>query len=211
MRAPLTLLETARRQVLIRRRSLAALCAGLAVWFGIDSMSAAQPPTVVLVTAAHDLASGTTIDADDLRRTRFSPGSVPAAAIRDPEVVVGRSLVAPLSRGQAVTTGQLLGKGALAGYPESAAIGLRIPDADAAALLDPGDRVDLIASDPQGDAEPERLVRDAVVLALPRPDPESVGPAGNGGRLVLFAVPRDGIEHVAAVATSHYLSLIWNR
>ena len=211
MRAPLSLLELARRQVLIRRRSLAALCAGLAVWFGIESLSADPPPTVVLLTAAHDLTSGTRIDADDLTRTRFAPGSVPDAAVRDPDAVVGRSLLVPLGRGQAVTTAQLLGKGVLDGYPDRAAIGLRIPDQDAAALLDPGDRVDLIASDPQSDAEPERLVRDAVVLALPPPDPDAAGVAGSSGRLVLFAVPRAGIEHVAAVANSHYLSIIWTR
>jgi Flp pilus assembly protein CpaB len=211
MLAPLSLLRTARRQVLIRRRTLAALCAGLAVWFGLGTVRAAPPETVVLLTAAHDLDSGATLGADDLRRTRFSPDSVPDAAVRDPDAVVGRSLLVPLGRGQAVTTGQLLGKSVLAGYPDRAAIGMRIPDRDAAALLEAGDRVDLVASDPQGEAEPERLVRDAVVLALPASDPDAAGVAESSGRLVLFAVPRNGIERVAATANSHYLSIIWTR
>jgi pilus assembly protein CpaB len=212
MLAPLAFLELIRRQVLIRRRSLAALCVALAVWFGLNTLTAAPPAAVPLLTAARDLPSGSTVAADDLERTRFSPGSVPPTALRDPRSIVGRTLLVPVERGEPLSSAKLLGEGALTGYPGRVAIGLRIPDEDAAALLDPGDEVDLVATDPQGDAEPERLVRDAVVLAVPRPDPDAGTVGGTGsGRLVLFAVPREGIEHVAAAATSHFLTVIWNR
>jgi pilus assembly protein CpaB len=212
MLAPIAVLHAVRRHVLIRRRTLAALCVALAVWLALDTLTAAPPVGVPVVTAAHDLASGTPLAADDLRRTRFTSDSVPGAAIRDPRRLVGRTLLVPLTRGEPVTSRQLLGHDALAGYPGLSAIGLRIPDEDVAALLDPGDRVDLVASDPQGDHPPEALVRDAVVLALPRPDPEAArAGAQSGGRLVLFAVPREDVEHVAATASSHFLTVIWNR
>ena len=212
MLAPLDVLHAARRQVLIRRRTLAALCAALAVWSGIHGLTRPPPAGVALVTAAHDLDSGTTLARSDLRRTRFSRGSAPAGAARDPDPLVGRTLLAPLARGEPVTPRRLLGAGALAGYPGLSAVGLRIPDEGAAALLEPGDRVDLVASDPQGGRDPERLVRDAVVLALPQPDPDAARTGvASGGRLVLFAVPRDDVEHVAAVANSLFLTVIWNR
>lgn len=212
MLAPLALLEVVRRQVLIRRRSLAALCAALAVWFGLDAVTADPPVGVPVLTAARDLPSGTTLGSGDLQRTRFAQGSIPASAVRDPAALLGRTLLVPVEDGQPLSRRQLLGSSGLSGYPGRSAIALRIPDPDAAALLDPGDRVDLIASDPQSDVEPERLVRDAIVLALPRPDPDHAGFGVEGaGRLVLFAVPRAGIEHVAAVANSHFLTVIWNR
>lgn len=212
MLAPLTLFEAVRRQVLIRRRSLAGLCAALAVWSAVEVLTTAPPTGVIVVTAAHDLASGTAIGPGDLRRTRFLPDSVPPSAIRRLPQVLGRTLVVPLAEGAPLTEGQLLGRGLLAGYPGRSAIALRIPDQDAAALLDPGDRVDLVATDPQGGSEPERLVQDAAVLALPPVDPGAARPGGeSGGRLVLFAVPSDDVEHIAAVANTHFLTLIWNR
>lgn len=212
MLAPLHVLHAARRQVLIRRRTLAALCAALAVWSAIDALTVAPPAEVALVTAAHDLDSGTVLAASDLRRTRFSPGSVPADAARDPGRLVGRTLLTPMARGEPLSRRHLLGTGALVGYPGLCAIGLRIPDEDVVGLLDPGDRVDLVASDPQGDHDPERLVRDAVVLALPEPDPDAARTGvASAGRLVLFAVPREDAEHIAAVANSLFLTVIWNR
>ncbi|MFL6159908.1 MAG: Flp pilus assembly protein CpaB [Marmoricola sp.] len=212
MPAPLELLANLRRRVLIHRRVIAAVCAGLAVWIALHTLTAAPPAGILVVTAAHDLASGSTLSSDDLSRTRFRPGSVPEGSFGNPQRLVGRTVLAPLTRGSALTARQVLGRGVLAGYPDDSAIGLRIPDEDAAALLHPGDRVDLIASDPQQGDKAERLVSDAIVLALPEPDPDSarVG-SDSGGRLVLFAVPSADVEHVAAVATSHFLTVIWNR
>lgn len=212
MLAPLELLEHVRRQVLIRRRTLAALCAALAVWLGFDTLTAPPPAGISVVTAARDLTSGTALEPGDLTRTRFAPGSVPSRALRDPQRLVGRTLLAPMSRGEPLTSRRLLGAGVLAGYPEHSAVGLRIPDEDVAALLEAGDRVDLVASDPQDGRDGERLVRDAVVLAVPDPDPHAARTgAQSGGRLVLFAVPSEDVAHVAAVASSDYLSVIWNR
>jgi len=212
MRAPFELLRDLRRHVLIHRRAIAAVCAGLAVWLALELLTATPPSGVTVVTAAHDLTSGSTLSAADLTRTRYNPGSVPSGAFRAPERLVGRTLVAPLTEGSPLTARQVLGRSALAGYPDHSAIGLRIPDEDAAALLDPGDRVDLVASDPQGADTAERLVRDAVVLALPEPDPDAArSGTETGGRLVLFAVPSQDVEHIAAVGSSHFLTVIWNR
>lgn len=212
MHPPREVFDLLRRHLLIRRRALAAVCLGLAVWCALDVLTAAPPRGVPVVTAARALESGTTLTAGDLRRTRFSPTSVPATALRDLRAAVGRTLVAPLARGEPLTDGRLLGRGMLAGYPDRSALGLRIPDADAAALLRPGDRVDLVASDPQGDDEGERLVRDAVVLALPEPDRDSPRLGTDAvGRLVLFAVPREDVARVAASGAAHFLTVIWNR
>lgn len=206
---PLRLLDDLRRRILVHRRLLGALSAALAAWLVVQAASAPPPATVPVWTAARDLSSGTVIGPGDLHRTGFAPGSVPASAVRSVQSVVGRTLATPLGAGEPVTAAHLVGTDRLAGYPGRAAVAVRIPDPAVAALLTPGQRVDLVASDPQGGRPPERLVEDAAVLAVPRS-----GGAGDGmvtGRLVLFAVPDGLADELASAGTSRYLTVVWSR
>jgi len=68
--------------------------------------------------------------------------------------VLGRTLATPLGTGEPLTPAHLTGRERLVGYPGRVAVAVRIPDADVAALLTPGQRVALVASDPQGAREP---------------------------------------------------------
>ena len=206
---PLRLLDGIRRRVLVHRRVLGASCAALAVWLVLQASTAPPPATVPVWTAAHDLPSGTVLTAADLHRTGFAPDSVPPSAVGSVRSVLGRTLATPLGAGEPLTPAHLTGRELLAGYPGRAAVAVRIPDADVAALLTPGQRVALVASDPQGAREPERIVEDAAVLAVPK---SSAGGSGGllGGRLVVFAVPEDTAEDVAAAGTGRYLSVVWS-
>ena len=207
--SPLRLLDALRRRVLVHRRLLGALSAALAVWLVVQAARTPPPATVPVWTAARDLSSGTVIGPHDLRRTGFAPASVPPAAARSLGSVVGRTLATPVGTGEPVTPAHLVGADRLAGYPGRAAVAVRIPDPDVAALLTPGQRVDLVASDPQGGRSPERLVEDAAVLAVPRS-----ADAGGGmvtGRLVVFAVPDGAADQVAAAGASRYLTVVWTR
>ena len=204
---PLRRLDDLRRRVLVHRRLLGALSAAFAAWLVVQAASTPPPATVPVWTAARDLSSGTVIGPHDLRRTGFAPGSVPPAAVRSLGSVVGRTLATPVGTGEPVTPAHLVGADRLAGYPGRAAVAVRIPDADVAALLTPGQRVDLVASDPQGGRPPERLVADAAVLAVPRGD----GGGAVTGRLVVFAVPDGVADDVAAAGVSRYLTVLWRR
>lgn len=207
---PLRIVDELRRRILVHRRVLGAAFSALAVWLVVQAATAPAPTTIPVWTAAHDLGSGTVLGHDDLSRTGFAPGSVPAGAIRSVDSVLGRTLATPLGTGEPVTTAHLVGTERLEGYPGRSAVAVRIPDADVVALLTPGQRVALVATDPQGDGAPERVADDAAVLALPESD------AGRGaallpGRLVVFAVPSGSVDEVAAAATTHYLSVVWTR
>lgn len=206
---PLRLLDDLRRRILVHRRVLGALSAGLAVWLVVQAASAPPPATVPVWTAARDLPSGTVIDAHDLHRTGFAPGSVPPTAVRSLRPVVGRTLATPLGAGEPLTPAHLVGRDRLAGYPGRSAVAVRIPDPDVAALLTPGQRVDLVASDPQGGRPPERLVEDAAVLAVRRSTGSTDGTVA--GRLVLFAVPDGLAAELASAGTSRYLTVVWSR
>lgn len=205
---PLQVLDDVRRRILLHRRLLGAALAGVAVWLVVQATAAPPPTTREVWTAARDLPSGRVLDRDDLTRTAYAPGSVPAAAVRSLDVVLGHTLATPLGRGEPITTAHLVGADRLAGYAGRAAVAVRIPDPDVAALLTPGQQVALVATDPQGAAAPVRVVDDAVVLTVPRATER--GDALTG-RLVVFAVPEARADDLAASGTTRYLSVVWSR
>jgi Flp pilus assembly protein CpaB len=203
-------LDAARRRILVHRRPLGASFAALAVWLVVQASGTPPPLTVPVWTAARDLPSGTVLTEDDLTETGFAPGSVPPAAARSPDALVGHTLATPLGRGEPVVTAHLVGRQALDGRPGRSAVAVRIPDGDVASLLTPGQRVALVASDPQGGRPSERLVEDAEVVALPQSSADGA-PGALGGRLVVFAVPSTVADDVAAAAVSRYLAVVWTR
>lgn len=196
--------------MLVHRRAIAALCVALAAWITLGIVHPVPAPTIRIWTAAHDLGGGELLTSADLHPAAYPRDLVPSGAVRDRDDLVGRLLAAPLPRGQPLTEAVVLGSGRLAGYPGRSALGLRVPDDDVAALLRPGEEVDLVATDPQGAHPAELLVHGAVVLAVPRQAPGADTASGTG-RLVVFGVPREEAEHVADVASARYLAVIWNR
>jgi Flp pilus assembly protein CpaB len=176
-----------RRAVLARRRLLAALLAGVAVAAGVQAATAPPPPAVAVLTAARDLPAGAVIGDDDLVTVDFAPASVPSGASRDP---VGRTLAAPLRRGEPVTDVRLVGPALTAGDPELTAVPVRLPDAGMVALLEVGDRIDLIGTDPQHTGA--TMVASGVpVLAIPRPSSDGSGTGQSGALVVVGAAPTE--------------------
>ncbi len=199
-------LDRARRRLLIHRRGLGALLAAAAVWAGLHAVSSA-PETVPVWTAAADLPAGSVLERDDLRRAAYPADGVPGGALRSPGEAVGRTVLAPVPAGLPITRSQLLGPRALDGYPGRSALAVRI-DPAAAALLRPGDRIALVAGDPQGGAAAESVTGDALVVTVPRPA-SGTGPAGEAGRLVVLAVRPSEAASVAAAAVSRFLTVLW--
>jgi Flp pilus assembly protein CpaB len=206
---PLHALDDVRRRILVHRRLLGSVLVAVAVWLVVQATAAPPPATRPVWTADRDLSSGTVLTRDDLTRTGYAPDSVPAAAVRSVSALVGRTLATPLGRGELVTAAHLAGAERLAGYPGRAAVAVRIPDPEVVALLTPGQRVTLVATDPQGAAPPERVVEDAAVLVVPRASEATSGTLG--GRLVIFAVAEDRADDLAAAGTTRYLSVVWSR
>ena len=115
---------------------------------GVQAATAPPPPAVGVLTAARDLPAGAVIGSDDLVHGRLRPGLGPEPALTGD--VVGRTLAAPVRRGEPVTDVRLVGPALTAGDPELTAVPVRLPDAGMVELLDVGDRIDLIGTDPQG-------------------------------------------------------------
>lgn len=201
-------LRRARRRVLLHRRGLAALCAGLAVLVVLGAASPPAPPTVRVWTAATDLSGGSVVRPAALAARDLPPEALPDDAVTDPREVVGRVLAAPVTRGETLTRLRVVQGRLLRGYPGRTAVPLRITDAAAVSLLRVGDRVSFVLADPDGRTAPEVLVEDVPVVALPVP--EERGPATSApGGLVVVAVPDLAATRVAARAATAVLIPVW--
>jgi pilus assembly protein CpaB len=198
------------RRMLLHRRPLAALTAAGAVLAALQATSPPAPETVAVWTARRDLPGGTVLSESDLASVRFSPKTVPADVVEDPDDVVGLTLAAPMSRGEVVTSLRTLGRGLLHGYPGRTAVPLRITDASVVDLLRVGDRVSLVVADPDGRSAPRTLVEDVPVVAIPRAE-DGIGASGTPGRLVVAAVPDASASEVAAAAATSILVPVWSR
>jgi Flp pilus assembly protein CpaB len=197
--------RTLRRTVLARRRLLAAVLAAVAVATGVHAARAAPPVLVDVAVAARDLPAGTVLSDADVRRVGFAPGSVPSGA--DTETA-GHTLAAPLRAGEPVTDVRLVGPALTDGYPGLTAVPVRLPDAGMAGLLHVGDRIDLIAADPQGDAATV-VAAGVPVLALPDTPVEQTT-AGLAGRLVVVGAPRASVAQIADVSVRAFITYVFS-
>lgn len=199
-------LRSVRRAVLARRRLLAALLTAVAVATGIHAAQAPPPPSVAVTVAVRDLPAGTVLEADDLTTRDFTPDSVPDDLVAAP---AGRALAGPLRSGEPITDVRLVGPALTEGHPELAAVPLRLPDAGMVDLLRVGDRIDLVAADPQGGVA-EVVAVDVPVLAIPRADTEPSA-TGLAGRLVVVGASPADVPRLAASAVTHFMTFAFSR
>ena len=202
-------LRRLRRAVLARRRLLAALCAAVAVAVGLQAASPPPPARTSVLTAARDIEAGVVLSAADLRRAAYAPDTVPAGVVIAESSAVGRTTTGPVRAGEPLTDTRLVTSSLLAGYPGLVAVPVRIGDAGSVRLLRVGDRVDLLAADPQAEGSARVVGRDVPVLALPHEGDQS--PGLTNGALVVLGVPDAATRSVAQASVSAYLSVVITR
>ena len=175
-----------------RRLVVAQLVAATAA-VTVNALAPPPPETAPVVAAAHDIAGGPPIAADDLRVVRLPPAAIPAGALRDPAVAVGRVPVGPIRSGEPLTDARLLGPSLVAGFASAGAdvvaAPVRVADPGAAALLRAGDRVDVLAAatEPGAGQEATLVAADVPVVAVPA---QREGGLDEGGLVVLATTTR---------------------
>lgn len=199
-------LRALRRHLYLRRRVLAALLVGAAVLVGLRVLEPAPPPTVSVLVAARDLPAGVALDADDVAARDFPADVVPAGLAVRP---VGRVLAGALNEGEPVTDVRLVGPALARARPGEQAVPVRLPDAGMAALLRPGDVVDLVSTDP-GTGQSRLVASSVTVLALPRTSDEGVGEAGQGALVVLGLAPEQ-VHEVTGASLAEFLTVTFSR
>jgi pilus assembly protein CpaB len=196
-----------------RRLLASGLLAG-AMAVGLQALEPPPPPSARVVTAARDLASGTRLEPSDLAVVRLSPSSVPDGAITTRASALSRTLVSAARRGEPLTDVRLAGAGPVAASDDGTVnVPVRIADAEAVALLRPGDVVDVLGAAPSVDGSgstPARLLASAVrVLTVPETDVGSgLGHLGSDGALVLVTTTSATASRLAGAAVTDRLSLV---
>jgi hypothetical protein len=199
-------LRAVRRAVLVRRRLLAAVLTAIAVAAGLHAAAAPPPPSVRVLTAARDLPAGTLLSGSDLAKQEFAPDSVPDGLAPD---AVGRTLAAPVRSGEPVTDVRLVGESLARSDPDLTALPVRFPDAAMVELLEVGDVIDLIATDPQGSGATV-VAAGIPVLAIPAADDAS-GAGGQAGALVVVGVAPTDVTRLADAGVRLFLTYAYSR
>ena len=197
-----------RRAIRRRRRLLAALATAAAVASGLQAASGPPPPKALVLTAARDIPGGTVVRPSDLAPVEFDPDSVPSGVLGSQADVVGRTTSAPVRSGEPITDVRLVSGSMLAAYPDLVAAPVRIGDPGAVALLRIGDRVDVLAADPNGARRAHVVVEDAPVIAIPRR--AETGSSMVTGGLVVVAIADTTAKTLAAAGVANYLSITIN-
>jgi Flp pilus assembly protein CpaB len=199
-----SLATTCRRRLVRHRRVIAALLAAAAVFVGLRSVTPAPPPATLAVVAARDLSAGLRLTADDLRTVRVARSLMPTSGALTEAAAIGRVLVAPMRAGQVITDRSIVGRSLLAGYRASTvATAIRLPDADVAGLLRPGDHVDVYASVAEVGQPAALVAADVTVITVPEPADDSRQP----GAAVLLAATPDQAARLAGAAGTAALSV----
>ncbi|MDA2809182.1 SAF domain-containing protein [Nocardiopsis sp. RSe5-2] len=198
------------------RGAVGTLCAAIALAGAVLLLRPVPEGGTEVVAAARDLSPLDPVAAADLEVRTLPADAVPEGALRPGEEPVGGSLTGPVRRGEVLTDARLADSPA-AGYgPGAAAVPVRVADAEAAALVAPGDRVDLVAA-PPGPSEappgfapdtgrpPAVLAEDRPVVAVP--DPQDGGAGGTGGAVIVVAAEGDEAAALAAASVRGGIAL----
>ncbi|MEV6282074.1 SAF domain-containing protein [Kribbella sp. NPDC051770] len=176
------------------RRLLAGLFAAAAVYFGLASFAPPAAASAPVLAAARDLPGGITPTPGDLRTLRLPPAAVPSGALQPGADLSQRILATPVRSGEPLTDARFLTPTAvpagLVAYP------LRLDDPDIAALLRPGDHVDLYAASATAAPTATALATAARILALPAPTRSA------GALLVLATTPSTAARLAQSTANS---------
>ena len=160
---------------------MAAAALGLATAQVVAALSPPTPWTVPVVVADHDLAPGDPLAAGDVAVVDLPGALVPRGTHRDADGVVGHALVVGVPAGLPLVDELLAGSGLAQAGPEGTVIApIRLADPAVAALLRPGDRIDLLASAGSADGEPSTRTVATRALVLPDPSPVATGNDGAG-------------------------------
>lgn len=199
------------------RRGLAALLAAASVLALGLALRPTPIRTATVIVASADLAVGHRLTAADLQRAHVAAELRAPHTATDAAEIQGRILAAPVARGEPITALRLVdaAPGGWATAPGAMPMPVRFADAQAAALLSPGMRLDLIAPPamgvddvvPGGGSAPARLVAEGVlVLAIAPASPDDqdgfLARAGNGavGPVVVVEATRSQALAIAGAS-----------
>jgi Flp pilus assembly protein CpaB len=154
------------------RWAIWALFAAVLVRIALPGVVGAVSGGELVVGLARDVPAGTQLAAEDLRLIRAPPAALPDGALTSLEQAVGARPRTDLPKGLVLADRLIASTSPLDDLPAGrVAVAVHLSDPGAAAMVDLGDRVDLLASPGAGAsgsiAPAQRLAKSALVLGLP--------------------------------------------
>ena len=181
------------RLILWRARfPVAAVLLGLAAAQVVAELRPPPRPTTQVVVAGRDLGAGGALTARDLRVVSIPTTLVPKGTHPRADGVVGDHLVTGVPAGLPIVDALLAGARLASAGPAGTVVApVRLADPAVAALLRPGDRIDLLGAAATADGEPvaRSLAARALVLGEPGPAPSGDAPGGGSGGLLSNGAP----------------------
>ena len=202
---PRSALRSLIRAVSWHRRKLAVVAAVLAVLTGITAAAPQPPDTVTVLRAVEPLPGGSTVRGVEVRVEEVAAGAVPDEALTDPAQAVGRIVAAPVPKGQVLTEADLVGDRTL--RPGRVLAPVRLADAGLAAVLRPGDLIDIVAADGQG-GPATTVARGVRLVTIPATDGSARADSGAGVLLLIEVEPETALD-LARAGSSSSLTVIW--
>src|SRR6266568_7993755 len=156
---------------------IAWVTALLLSWWVYKKTTAPQPRDLITVAAAaHDLAIGRRIQADDLKLVTLDRKDLPRGVFVKTTDVVDRAVAVPIVAGEIVLTGKLAGKGSGEGLtaliePGTRAISVQVNEiSGVSGFIQPGTRVDVLFTRifSNGDAATTTILQNVKVIAYGR-------------------------------------------
>ena len=144
----------------------------------VVALHPAVGPPVATVTAAHDLARGTTLSPESLHASSLPEEFVPPGAVGDAASVVGRVLTADIEAGEILTRSRLAepGIGPVAALVPQGLRAVVVPSGVPPGTLRAGDRVEVYATYGGGRPHTELVASDLEVVRI-----LTEGTGGGGG------------------------------
>jgi pilus assembly protein CpaB len=189
------------------RRKLAVVAAVATVLTGISAAVPEGPAMITVVKAKSQLPGGAVLSATDLVLDPVMASDVPEGVLTDPGDLIGKTLTAPVAENQMMTMLTTTGSRTSV-QPGHVMAPLRLADTAVSALLRPGDVVDVVAADAQGEQPATVIAIGARVVTVPDLPDDRAGPSPDGG-LVLVDVDSHTATVLAQAAASATLSIIW--
>ena len=204
--------------ILLTAFVIAGLCSYLVVRLVGNRMTAPVVKTTTVVAAANDLPVGTIITAHDLGTTDIA-GAVPPGAFTKTTELIGRGVISPIYKGEAILDSRLATKGAGGGLAATIpkgmrACAIRVDDVvGLAGFVTPGKHVDvLISGNPPGvsnnDPEVSTLLQNIEVLSAGTNIQKDANGKPEKVAVVNLLVTPKQAERLSLATTHTYIQLV---
>ena len=198
-----------------------ALAVGLLVAFSVynklrGSAGSSNERGVAVVVAADDIQPGIKLDSHDVRVITIPQSAVPPGAFSDPQKVIRRGAVLPMSRGDFVLASKLAALEAGAGLPSMIppgmrAVSVRVNDVvSVAGFVQPGTRVDVLSTGNQGtgnDRQTTTVLENVAVIAVGKSLDRNAGSDAQTAPVITLLVSPDDAQKLALVSQEGRIQL----